>query len=60
VDDERCEAGVGCAFGPACTDALGAPYTLVTSSHSMRITGATVMPTKPFPGRPYLSELGDE
>jgi hypothetical protein len=48
------------ALGLAYTDALGAPYTLVTSPHGTRIIDATVMPTKPFPGMPYLFELGEE
>jgi hypothetical protein len=48
------------ALGLAYTDALGVPYTLVTSPHGTRITADTVIPARPFPGMPYLFELGEE
>ena len=48
------------ALGLAYTDALGAPYTLVTSRHGTRIIEGALMPAKPFPGMDYLFELGDE
>jgi hypothetical protein len=44
------------ALGLAYTDALSAPYTLVTSPHGTRIIDGAVMPPKPFPSMPYLDE----
>ncbi len=48
------------ALGLAYTDALSAPYTLVTIPRGTRIIDGAVMPTKPFPGMPYLFELVGE
>ena len=48
------------ALGLTYTDALGAPYTLATSPHGTRIIDDTVTPAKPFPGMPYLFELGED
>jgi hypothetical protein len=48
------------ALGLAYTDALGSPYTLVTSPHGTRIIDGAVMPTTPFPGMPYLFELNEK
>lgn len=48
------------ALGLAYTDALSAPYTLVTSRHGTRIIDDAIMPTKPFPGMDYLFELDEE
>jgi hypothetical protein len=48
------------ALGLAYTDALGSPYTLVTSPHGTRIIDGAVMPTTPFPGMPYLFELDEK
>jgi hypothetical protein len=47
------------ALGLAYTDALGSPYTLVTSPHGTRIIDGAVMPATPFPGMTYLFELDD-
>jgi hypothetical protein len=48
------------ALGLAYTDALGSPYTLVTSAHGTRIIDGAVMPAMPFPGMPYLPELDEK
>jgi hypothetical protein len=48
------------ALGLAYTDALGSPYTLVTSPHGTRVIDGAVMPETPFPGMPYLFELDEK
>jgi hypothetical protein len=48
------------ALGLAYTDALSAPYTLVTSPYGTRIIDGAAIPAQPFPGMPYLFELSQE
>ena len=44
------------ALGLSYTDALGAPYTLVTSGHGSRVVDRAIMPDVGFPKMKYLPE----